>query len=160
MQPDYFHFPAMSSKGPGRPKKSKAKRSGRNKNVTKTKVVVRRLPPNLPEELFKESVKKWANEETTDWFRFHKGRISKRYCFPQKPQRLKIGFRLCYVDMFTLLFVTEIPQICLLLINSKNKEAIFSRAYFHFKIMEDVLEFHRSYDNHLFIDNRGWFINF
>ncbi|CAG8484534.1 3183_t:CDS:2 [Paraglomus occultum] len=105
----------MSSKGSGRPKKSKAKRSGRNKHVTKTKVVVRRLPPNLPEELFKESVKKWANEETTDWFRFHKGRISK----------------------------------------SKNKEAIFSRAYFHFKLMEDVLEFHRNYDNHLFVDNRG-----
>ncbi|CAG8701719.1 5491_t:CDS:2, partial [Racocetra fulgida] len=52
------------------------KRSGRSKNATKTKVVVRRLPPLLPENLFLESVKQWANEETIDWYRFHQGRIS------------------------------------------------------------------------------------
>ncbi|CAI2173463.1 4775_t:CDS:2 [Funneliformis geosporum] len=38
---------------------------------------------------------------------------------------------------------------------SKNKESIFSRAYLHFKTVEQVLEFHRGYDNHLFIDGQG-----
>ncbi|CAG8536710.1 892_t:CDS:2 [Cetraspora pellucida] len=68
----------MSSKTikSAKPKKSKAKRSGRSKNATKTKIVVRRLPPLLPENLFLESVKQWANEETIDWYRFHQGRIS------------------------------------------------------------------------------------
>ncbi|CAG8530733.1 6367_t:CDS:2 [Dentiscutata heterogama] len=99
----------MSSKPikSSRPKKSKAKRSGRCKNATKTKVVVRRLPPLLPENLFMESVKQWVNEETVDWCRFHQGRISK----------------------------------------SKNKENIFSRAYFHFRSVEQVLEFHRGNEN-------------
>ncbi|RIB25133.1 Smg-4/UPF3 family-domain-containing protein [Gigaspora rosea] len=99
----------MSSKAikSSKPKKSKAKRSGRCKNAIKTKVVVRRLPPLLPENLFMESVKQWVNEETVDWCRFHQGRISK----------------------------------------SKNKENIFSRAYFHFKSVEQVLEFHRGNEN-------------
>ncbi|CAG8619742.1 3023_t:CDS:2 [Acaulospora morrowiae] len=96
-------------------KKTKAKRSGQCKNAVKTKIVIRRLPPLLPESLFLDSVKQWANEETTDYYRFHQGRISK----------------------------------------SKNKESVFSRAYFHFKTVEQVLEFHRAYDNHLFIDKNG-----
>ncbi|CAG8485051.1 8303_t:CDS:2 [Ambispora leptoticha] len=95
-------------------KKIKSKRPGR-KTASKTKVVVRRLPPNVPEEKFMESVKQWANEKTIDWYRFHPGRVSK----------------------------------------SKNKENIFSRAYFHFKTDEMVLEFHREYDNHLFVDSKG-----
>ncbi|CAG8574098.1 4465_t:CDS:2 [Rhizophagus irregularis] len=105
---------SKNSKSSAKPKKLKSKR-GYGKNVTKTKVVVRRLPPLIPESLFFESVKQWVNEETCTWSRFHQGRISK----------------------------------------SKNKESIFSRAYFHFKTVEQVLEFHRGYDNHLFIDKQG-----
>ncbi|CAG8535466.1 61_t:CDS:2 [Diversispora eburnea] len=104
----------MSSKSsvklpPVKPKRPKSKRSGRIKNAAKTKVIVRRLPPLLPEKLFLETVKPWANEETTDYYRFHQGRI----------------------------------------------KCIFSRAYFHFKTVEQVLEFHRAFDNHLFIDRNG-----
>ncbi|KAG9306901.1 hypothetical protein G9A89_002570 [Geosiphon pyriformis] len=109
---------SASSKTPkssgSKAKKAKSKRTGR-KLATRTKVIVRRLPPNVPEEKFLESVKPWANELTTDWYVFYPGRVSK----------------------------------------SKNKENIFSRAYFHFKTSENVLEFHRGYDNHLFIDSKG-----
>jgi hypothetical protein len=72
----------MSSKNSkiAKPKRSKSKR-GRNKNVTKTKVVVRRLPPLIPENLFFETVKQWVNEETCTWSRFHQGRISKRQAY-------------------------------------------------------------------------------
>ncbi|CAG8535517.1 8576_t:CDS:2 [Ambispora gerdemannii] len=76
-------------------KKIKSKRPGR-KTASKTKVVVRRLPPNVPEEKFMESVKPWVNEKTIDWHRFHPGRTD-----------------------------------------------------------EMVLEFHREYDNHLFVDSKG-----
>ncbi|CAG8539448.1 12590_t:CDS:2, partial [Funneliformis mosseae] len=86
-----------------------------SKNATKTKVVVRRLPPLILEQVFFESVEQWVNKETCTWSRFHQGRISK----------------------------------------SKNKESIFSRAYLHFKTVEQVLEFHRGYDNHLFVDRQG-----
>ncbi|CAG8573237.1 12351_t:CDS:2 [Funneliformis caledonium] len=96
-------------------KKSKSKRTGHSKNATKTKVVVRRLPPLILEQVFFESVEQWVNKETCTWSRFHQGRISK----------------------------------------SKNKESIFSRAYLHFKTVEQVLEFHRGYDNHLFVDRQG-----
>lgn len=68
---------SKNSKSSAKPKKLKSKR-GYGKNVTKTKVVVRRLPPLIPESLFFESVKQWVNEETCTWSRFHQGRISKR----------------------------------------------------------------------------------
>ncbi|RIA92781.1 Smg-4/UPF3 family-domain-containing protein [Glomus cerebriforme] len=106
---------SKNSKSSVKPKRPSKPKRGRNKNVAKTKVVVRRLPPLIPECLFFESVKQWVNEETCTWSRFHQGRISK----------------------------------------SKNKESIFSRAYFHFKTVEQVLDFHRGYDNHLFIDRQG-----
>nr|CAG8575644.1 1056_t:CDS:2 [Entrophospora candida] len=97
-----------------RPRKSKPRSSGRSKTLSKNKVVIRRLPPLLPESQFLESVKQWVNENTTDHFKFYPGRVSK----------------------------------------SKNKECIYSRAYIHFKNIEQVLEFHRVYDNHLFRDKQ------
>ncbi|CAJ0646468.1 11217_t:CDS:2 [Entrophospora sp. SA101] len=98
-----------------RPRKSKPRSSGRSKTLSKNKVVIRRLPPLLPESQFLESVKQWVNENTTDHFKFYPGRVSK----------------------------------------SKNKECIYSRAYIHFKNIEQVLEFHRVYDNHLFRDKQA-----
>ncbi|KAI9019389.1 Smg-4/UPF3 family-domain-containing protein [Phycomyces nitens] len=46
--------------------KKKAKRASR-KNVLKTKVIVRRLPPNLPEEIFMNTVKPWTTDENVDY---------------------------------------------------------------------------------------------
>ncbi|CAJ0769515.1 21818_t:CDS:2 [Entrophospora sp. SA101] len=97
-----------------RPRKSKPRSSGRSKTLSKNKVVIRRLPPLLPENQFLESIKQWVNENTTDQLKFYPGRVSK----------------------------------------SKNKECIYSRAYIHFKNIEQVLEFHRVYDNHLFRDKQ------
>nr|CAG8586777.1 15655_t:CDS:2 [Entrophospora candida] len=98
-----------------RPRKSKPRSSGRSKTLSKNKVVIRRLPPLLPENQFLESIKQWVNENTTDQLKFYPGRVSK----------------------------------------SKNKECIYSRAYIHFKNIEQVLEFHRVYDNHLFRDKQA-----
>ncbi|KAJ3171814.1 hypothetical protein HDU87_008282 [Geranomyces variabilis] len=60
-------------------------RSSRNLNRTagpkqkqpqaKTKIVIRRLPPNLPEEIFKGSVAQWL--EDADWWTFVAGKVAK-----------------------------------------------------------------------------------
>ncbi|KAL1925259.1 uncharacterized protein VTP21DRAFT_142 [Calcarisporiella thermophila] len=84
-------------------------------NTDRLKVVIRQLPPHLPEQVFLQSVAQWANEETTDWYSFFQGKFSK----------------------------------------SKSKESIASRAYFHFKNIQQVIEFCRGYDGHVFVDSKG-----
>ncbi|CAM0139898.1 unnamed protein product [Umbelopsis sp. WA50703] len=62
------------------PKKKKDKKKPRKRSskkaLPKTKVVVRRLPPNIPEEIFFNSVKAWVNESTTGWQLFVPGKLS------------------------------------------------------------------------------------
>ena len=43
------------------------------------KAVIRRLPPNLPEEVFWQSVQNWATEESVIWKVFYPGKFRKRY---------------------------------------------------------------------------------
>jgi hypothetical protein len=57
--------------------KKKLKRHPR-KATLKTKVIVRRLPPNLPEKIFMDSVKPWISEETVDYSLYVPGKLSKR----------------------------------------------------------------------------------
>jgi hypothetical protein len=57
--------------------KKKSKRHPR-KPTLKTKVIVRRLPPNLPEKIFMDSVKPWISEETVDYSLYAPGKLSKR----------------------------------------------------------------------------------
>ena len=52
--------------------------AGLGPGVEKLKTVVRRLPPNLPEDVFWESVKPWATDETTAWRAYYKGKIRKK----------------------------------------------------------------------------------
>ncbi|KAJ3056628.1 hypothetical protein HK097_005552 [Rhizophlyctis rosea] len=64
---------------------AKSKRSSRRtrkrtskkpkENGQKTKAVVRRLPPNLPEEVFKSSIDNWL--PGTDWYDFVPGKLAK-----------------------------------------------------------------------------------
>ena len=49
-----------------------------NQNV-KLKVVVRGLPPNLPEGKFKEVTAGWINENTVDWYYYVTGKLNERY---------------------------------------------------------------------------------
>jgi regulator of nonsense transcripts 3 len=43
------------------------------------KTVVRRLPPNLPEEVFWQSVQAWVTEDTVNWKMFYSGKLRKRF---------------------------------------------------------------------------------
>lgn len=49
-----------------------------NHPAVKLKVVVRRLPPHLPEAVFRESTKEWINESTVDWFYYVSGKLHER----------------------------------------------------------------------------------
>lgn len=47
--------------------------------ATKYKVVVRRLPPNLPEPIFWTSVEPWVTAESVTWKSFHAGKPKSRF---------------------------------------------------------------------------------
>lgn len=58
--------------------------------------------------------------------------------------------------MFQMISTTTHPKWTKsFLSNSKGKENVFSRAYFHMKTMEAVIAFHQGFDGHIFVDNRG-----
>ncbi|KAG9019596.1 hypothetical protein FRB90_000060 [Tulasnella sp. 427] len=94
-------------------KPSKGKRSGPESRL---KVAVRRLPPNLPEGIFWESVLPWVDDKTTSWKVFYSGKL--------RPKGV-------------------------------NKENVYSRAYIAFTNEEQLKNFHRDYDGHLFRDKSG-----
>lgn len=47
--------------------------------MAKFKVVVRRLPPNLPEPIFWDSVAEWVSAESVAWKSFHPGKPKSRF---------------------------------------------------------------------------------
>ena len=62
------------------PKESKKKeRSSLKAQGERLKTVVRRLPPNLPEEVFWQSVQKWVSDDTVIWKEYWQGKFRKRY---------------------------------------------------------------------------------
>jgi len=64
-----------------KPKSSKEKKPQGKSQNERLKVVVRRLPPNLPEDIFWQSVSEWVSDETASWKSFHVGKVKKRYGF-------------------------------------------------------------------------------
>lgn len=78
--------PTVMSAVTDSPKKSKFKSSREKKSQGKSpnerlKIAVRRLPPNLPEEIFWQSVSEWVSDKTVSWKTFYPGKVKKRYAF-------------------------------------------------------------------------------
>ena len=42
-----------------------------------SKTIVRRLPPNLPEDVFWQSVQVWVTDDTVTWKVYHPGKLRK-----------------------------------------------------------------------------------
>ncbi|KAJ8457766.1 hypothetical protein ONZ45_g18186 [Pleurotus djamor] len=57
------------------------------------KAVVRRLPPNLPEEIFWGSVQAWVAAGSVNWKIFYPGKASKRLGKENTPSRAYIAFK-------------------------------------------------------------------
>lgn len=129
----------MSTAVPSSPAKSKSKKlKEKDKDHERKqlpgerlKIVVRRLPPNLPEDIFWQSVSSWVTDDTVAWKTYFPGKPKKRY------------------DQYPLVMI---PSAYLL---SMNKENISSRAYIAFKNSEHLLIFSREYDGHKFVDKSG-----
>ncbi|ORX42101.1 RNA-binding domain-containing protein [Piromyces finnis] len=56
-------------------KKNTRKQVNQKKLKARTKVIVRRLPPNLPEEVFYDSINEWL--ENITWKSYYPGKLSK-----------------------------------------------------------------------------------
>lgn len=69
---------SSASEKPKSDNKPRQTHSNQNQNV-KLKVVVRGLPPNLPEGKFKEVTAEWINENTVDWYYYVTGKLHERY---------------------------------------------------------------------------------
>ncbi len=68
-------------RGPQRPPKAVATKPTAVAAVAPTeklKAIVRRLPPNLPEEIFWQSVGEWVTDDTVTWRVFYPGKLRKR----------------------------------------------------------------------------------
>ncbi|KAF4603139.1 hypothetical protein EYR38_003544 [Pleurotus pulmonarius] len=57
------------------------------------KTIVRRLPPNLPEDIFWQSVQAWVTEDTVSWKMYYLGKASKRLNKENVPSRAYIAFK-------------------------------------------------------------------
>lgn len=81
---EHIKHKEMEESSQTKPKKSKSRSDKRvaksarlGGGVEKLKTVVRRLPPNLPEEVFWQSVNPWVTSETTSWKVFYPGKVRK-----------------------------------------------------------------------------------
>ncbi|KAH7912839.1 Smg-4/UPF3 family-domain-containing protein [Hygrophoropsis aurantiaca] len=72
-------------------KESKAQPSSNGSERLKT--VVRRLPANLPEEIFWQSVQAWVTDDTVTWKMYYPGKQSKRLNKENIPSRAYIAFK-------------------------------------------------------------------
>ncbi|KAI0299343.1 Smg-4/UPF3 family-domain-containing protein [Multifurca ochricompacta] len=75
--------------------KVKEKRQGQTKvsGTERLKIIVRRLPPNLPESIFWQSVQTWVTDETALWKEFYPGKLRKRLNKENVHSRAYIAFK-------------------------------------------------------------------
>ncbi|KAL7284648.1 hypothetical protein ACG7TL_001945 [Trametes sanguinea] len=88
--------PASKSKTKEKEKEKKSKSGGGGSGSQKTerlKTVVRRLPPNLPEDIFWQSVAKWVTDETVTWRVYYPGKFKTRLNKENIPSRAYIAFK-------------------------------------------------------------------
>lgn len=67
--------------------------NGNNNGTERLKTVIRRLPPNLPEDVFWQSVQAWVTDETATWKVFCPGKLKKRMNKESVPSRAYIAFK-------------------------------------------------------------------
>ncbi|KAL4069696.1 Smg-4/UPF3 family-domain-containing protein [Scleroderma yunnanense] len=78
-----------------REQKSQTPANHSNNGNDRLKTVVRRLPPNLPEEVFWQSVQTWVTDETVSWKMYEPGKTRKRSVMNKESvsSRAYIAFR-------------------------------------------------------------------
>lgn len=96
-----------------KPAKARQKQKRDPQQAPQLKIVIRNLPPSLPEKVFHESIAAW--HKAFDWSDYIAGKLS----------------------------------------SSRDKSDRFSRAYLRFRKREDLNDFGKRYNGHLFISADG-----
>ncbi|EED84142.1 predicted protein [Postia placenta Mad-698-R] len=73
--------------------KEKRARAASKQQTERLKTVVRRLPPNLPENIFWQSVEPWVREDTVTWKAYYLGKSKKRLNKENISSRAYIAFK-------------------------------------------------------------------
>ncbi|QRW27346.1 Smg-4/UPF3 family protein [Rhizoctonia solani] len=77
--------------GKAKSKPSRTKQSA-SSNAPKLKVVIRRLPPNLPENIFWQSVAQWVTDESSSWKLYVPGKLRTKLNRENTPSRAYVEF--------------------------------------------------------------------
>ncbi|KAK7683827.1 hypothetical protein QCA50_013203 [Cerrena zonata] len=85
--------PPHKAKTKDKDKERKGRSSGKGPSEPRLKTVVRRLPPNLPENVFWQSVDPWVKDETVTWKVYYQGKFRKRLNKENIPSRAYIAFK-------------------------------------------------------------------
>ncbi|KAJ3930092.1 MAG: Smg-4/UPF3 family-domain-containing protein [Lentinula lateritia] len=94
--------PAHSASSPTKSKKDRVRgEKGKDKerkdkfpqHEERLKTIVRKLPPNLPEEIFWQSVQTWVTDETVSWKIYYPGKFRRRLNKENVPSRAYILFK-------------------------------------------------------------------
>ncbi|KDN51831.1 hypothetical protein RSAG8_00380, partial [Rhizoctonia solani AG-8 WAC10335] len=72
-------------------KSSRTKQSA-SSNTARLKVVIRRLPPNLPENIFWQSVAQWVTDESSSWKLYVPGKLRTKLNRENTPSRAYVEF--------------------------------------------------------------------
>lgn len=111
------------------------------------KIVVRRLPADLPEHVFWKSATPWITRESDDnegqegaervvWSSYRAGKVRRRYVpGPRREERVELTRQRSG--------------------SGKDKDDVHSRAYISFKTADGLVAFHRAYDGWSFRDKQG-----
>ncbi|KAF6741093.1 Smg-4/UPF3 family-domain-containing protein [Ephemerocybe angulata] len=84
------HSPSKSRKEKD---KQRQEKNGPQQSGERLKTIVRRLPPNLPEEIFWQTVQRWVSDETSTWKVYYSGKLKKRMNKENIPSRAYIAFK-------------------------------------------------------------------
>ncbi|TFK32063.1 Smg-4/UPF3 family-domain-containing protein, partial [Crucibulum laeve] len=85
--------PTKPKKEREREKEKERKERASQQPTERLKTIVRRLPPNLPEDVFWQSVQPWVTDETVSWKTYYQGKFRKRLNKENIPSRAYIAFK-------------------------------------------------------------------
>lgn len=125
-----------------------AKESGDFDTKIKLKVIVRRLPPNLPEHIFWQAASPWVLRSDTT-----KGSVSTE----QISGNLAESFSKAPFADQTYFIPGKLKDGSRRGVQADSSASphTFSRAYIRFKNTDDLVKFYRGFDGHLFRDAKG-----
>lgn len=141
--------------------KPQALREGKAPTAFKSKVVIRRLPPNLPEEVFWKAVSPWVRDASdcqtlagaaaaagvpaqTSTEAASQGGASTPTSAAVSPASTIVSATVDYKQF--------VPGK---LKNDANKQNKYARAYVRFLDVQSLVAFHKAFDGHIFRDSKG-----